>query len=217
MYCFLFQSYADSRNTLAESEEMKKQIEEDADEEILQLRHSYEKKLIVERDLNAKLKAEAGIMRKNFAAMQKEIEEQKGEVQRLLHEGEKMKTVTSITEKEVSTLRKDLVDRDVNVLGKVRRAHAHWRIWIGNSLILLNYITYFQEKVIFDLKKTNNELEKFKFVLDYKIKELKKLIEPKEREIIYLKQQNTDVSLPLSDLRISAVLPYVIYSFSHIT
>ena len=37
-----------------------------------------------------------------------------------------------------------------------------------------------KEKRIFDLKKKNQELEKFKFVLDYKIKELKKQIEPRE-------------------------------------
>lgn len=40
-----------------------------------------------------------------------------------------------------------------------------------------------QEKRIYDLKTKNQELEKFKFVLDYKIKELKKQIEPKELEI----------------------------------
>lgn len=33
------------------------------------------------------------------------------------------------------------------------------------------------------------ELEKFKFVLDYKIKELKKQIEPKEEHIIEMKDQ----------------------------
>ena len=37
-----------------------------------------------------------------------------------------------------------------------------------------------KEKRIYDLKKKNQELEKFKFVLDYKIKELKKQIEPRE-------------------------------------
>ena len=40
-----------------------------------------------------------------------------------------------------------------------------------------------QEKRIYDLKKKNQELEKFKFVLDYKIKELKKQIEPRENDI----------------------------------
>lgn len=37
------------------------------------------------------------------------------------------------------------------------------------------------------MKKKNQELEKFKFVLDYKIKELKKQIEPKEEEIANMK------------------------------
>ena len=36
---------------------------------------------------------------------------------------------------------------------------------------------------IFDLKKKTQELEKFKFVLDYKIKELKRDIGPREDEI----------------------------------
>jgi prefoldin subunit 5 len=40
-----------------------------------------------------------------------------------------------------------------------------------------------KEKRIYDLKKKNQELEKFKFVLDYKIKELKKQIEPREQDI----------------------------------
>jgi chromosome segregation ATPase len=33
-----------------------------------------------------------------------------------------------------------------------------------------------KEKRIYDLKKKNQELEKFKFVLDYKIKELKRKV-----------------------------------------
>ena len=40
-----------------------------------------------------------------------------------------------------------------------------------------------KEKRIYDLKKKNQELEKFKFVLDYKIKELKKQLEPRDAEI----------------------------------
>merc|ERR1712028_293145 len=40
-----------------------------------------------------------------------------------------------------------------------------------------------------DLKKKNQELEKFKFVLDYKIKELKRQIEPRENEITDMKEQ----------------------------
>ena len=40
-----------------------------------------------------------------------------------------------------------------------------------------------KDKRIIDLKKKTQELEKFKFVLDYKIKELKRDIGPREMEI----------------------------------
>lgn len=40
-----------------------------------------------------------------------------------------------------------------------------------------------KEKRIFHLKSKNQELEKFKFILDFKIKELKSQIEPRERTI----------------------------------
>merc|ERR1712023_12718 len=46
-----------------------------------------------------------------------------------------------------------------------------------------------KENRIYDLKKKNQELEKFKFVLDYKIKELKRQIEPRENEITDMKEQ----------------------------
>ena len=41
----------------------------------------------------------------------------------------------------------------------------------------------------FMISKKNQELEKFKFVLDYKIKELKRQIEPRENEIADMAQQ----------------------------
>ncbi|VDP69333.1 unnamed protein product [Schistosoma curassoni] len=51
-----------------------------------------------------------------------------------------------------------------------------------------------REKRILDLKKKNQELEKFKYVLDYKINELKKQIEPRENDIKTYKEQIQDVS-----------------------
>mmetsp|Transcript_4420 Transcript_4420/g.6466 ORF Transcript_4420/g.6466 Transcript_4420/m.6466 type:complete len:278 (-) Transcript_4420:576-1409(-) len=46
-----------------------------------------------------------------------------------------------------------------------------------------------KDKRIIDLKKKTQELEKFKFVLDYKIKELKRDIGPREQEITNLNEQ----------------------------
>ncbi|XP_029425353.1 cilia- and flagella-associated protein 57 isoform X1 [Nannospalax galili] len=54
-----------------------------------------------------------------------------------------------------------------------------------------------QEKRIYDLKKKNQELEKFKFVFDYKIKELKKQIEARENEIKVMKEQIREMEAEL--------------------
>ena len=54
-----------------------------------------------------------------------------------------------------------------------------------------------KEKRIYELKKKNQELEKFKFVLDYKIKELRKQIEPKELEIAGMKETVTEMDAEL--------------------
>ncbi len=54
-----------------------------------------------------------------------------------------------------------------------------------------------KEKRIFDLKKKNQELEKFRFVLDYKIKELKLQIAPREHEIATMRKQIEEMDLEL--------------------
>lgn len=47
------------------------------------------------------------------------------------------------------------------------------------------------------MKKKNQELEKFKFVLDYKIKELKKQIEPREKDILGMTSQIKEMDVEL--------------------
>ena len=54
-----------------------------------------------------------------------------------------------------------------------------------------------KEKRIFDLKKKNQELEKFRFVLDYKIKELKLQIVPRETEISTMRKQIEEMDMEL--------------------
>ncbi|XP_058408125.1 cilia- and flagella-associated protein 57 isoform X2 [Diceros bicornis minor] len=114
----LEEAQEDVRQQLREFEETKKQIEEDEDREIQDIKTKYEKKLRDEKEANLRLKGETGIMRK-------------------------------------------------------------------------------KEKRIYDLKKKNQELEKFKFVLDYKIKELKKQIEPRENEIKVMKEQIQEMEAEL--------------------
>jgi chromosome segregation ATPase len=57
-----------------------------------------------------------------------------------------------------------------------------------------------KERRVYDLKKKNQELEKFKFVLDYRIKELKEQVEPRENEISDMSDQIQDINVELEIL-----------------
>lgn len=50
-----------------------------------------------------------------------------------------------------------------------------------------------REKKIFTLKKKTQDLEKFKFVLDFKIKQLKEEITPMQNEILSLKDKTREM------------------------
>lgn len=67
MSLFPTQSQEESRQQLREYEETKKQIEEDADREILDIKNKYERRLREEKEANLRLKGETGIMRKKVS------------------------------------------------------------------------------------------------------------------------------------------------------
>lgn len=85
-------------------------------------------------------------------------------------EGRLLETVRSL-EKDIHGQKKEIREREETVTDK--------------------------EKRIFDLKKKNQELEKFRFVLDYKIKELKLQIVPREQEITSMRKQIEEMDLEL--------------------
>lgn len=157
------QLQADKAEAEREFDEIKKQLEEDADREIEELKEKYEQKLSAEREAGLRLKGENGIMRKKFTALQKDIDAQKEEIKSLFEQKKELYQTIASLEKDITSLKREIRERDETIGDKERR--------------------------IYDLKKKNQELEKFKFVLDYKIKELKKQIEPREEEIAEMKEQ----------------------------
>lgn len=159
----LDQAGDEARQHQREYEETKKQIEEDADREILDIKNKYERKLRDEIETNMRLKGESGIMRKKFNSLNKEIDGKSDEIKTMQQEKLKLENVIKSLEKDIHGLKKEIQERDETIQDK--------------------------EKRIYDLKKKNQELEKFKFVLDYKIKELKKQIEPRENDIKLMKDQ----------------------------
>ncbi|TYZ60990.1 hypothetical protein PybrP1_005345 [[Pythium] brassicae (nom. inval.)] len=139
------------------------QLEEDAELEVEELKLRSERKLQAEREATLRLKGENGIMKKKFAALQKDIEEQREEIRSLEEKGKELAETSRGLEKDIQGHRKEIREREETIQDK--------------------------EKRIYDLKKKNQELEKFKFVLDYKIKELKRQIEPRELEIAAMRAQ----------------------------
>uniref|UniRef100_A0A5F9C0V8 Cilia and flagella associated protein 57 n=1 Tax=Oryctolagus cuniculus TaxID=9986 RepID=A0A5F9C0V8_RABIT len=167
----LEEAQEDVRQQLREFEETKKQIEEDEDREIQDIKTKYEKKLRDEKESNLRLKGETGIMRKKFSSLQKDIEERTNDIDVLKGEQVKLQGVIKSLEKDIQGHKREIQERDETIQDK--------------------------EKRIYDMKKKNQELEKFKFVLDYKIKELKKQIEPRENEIKVMKEQIQEMEAEL--------------------
>ncbi|CAK4695392.1 unnamed protein product [Aphanomyces euteiches] len=154
---------SEKEEILHEFEVGKKHIEEDADLEVEEVKAKYDAKFLEEREATLRLKGENGIMKKKFTALQKDIEDQKEEIRSLQEKGKELYENIKGLEKDIQGHKKEIREREETIQDK--------------------------EKRIYDLKKKNQELEKFKFVLDYKIKELKRQIEPRENEIADMKLQ----------------------------
>merc|ERR1711871_1346322 len=169
---------------------MKTNMGEDADIEVEELKKKYDAKLVSEKEATLRLRGENGIMRKKFHALQKDIEDQREEIKGLLEKQQQLYEKIKGLEKDTQGHKKEIREREETIQDKDKR--------------------------IYDLKKKNQELEKFKFVLDYKIKELKRQIEPRENEIADMAQQikemdqeleqyhksNADLDLMIGELRL---------------
>uniref|UniRef100_H3GFR1 Uncharacterized protein n=1 Tax=Phytophthora ramorum TaxID=164328 RepID=H3GFR1_PHYRM len=156
---------------IAMNEALKRALEEDAELEVEELKTRYELKLSDEREATLRLKGENGIMKKKFSALQKDIEDQREEIRSLEEKGKELAENIRGLEKDIQGHKKEIREREETIQDK--------------------------EKRIYDLKKKNQELEKFKFVLDYKIKELKRQIEPREQEIADMKTQIEEMDAEL--------------------
>jgi hypothetical protein len=110
-------------------------------------------------------------MTKNHEALVKDFSQQKIEIKRLKDKEARLYETIHTLEKDIQSHKKEIREREETITDK--------------------------EKRIFDLKKKNQELEKFRFVLDYKIKELKLQIAPRENEINTMRKQIEEMNLEL--------------------
>ena len=97
------------RRQIIEFEETTKETEQDADTEVLELKHRYERKLKDEREIVMRLKGENGIMRKKFNTLQGEIDAHKGEIAKMYNEEKKLHSVIKSMERDIAGLKKEVM------------------------------------------------------------------------------------------------------------
>merc|ERR1712004_827531 len=102
-------------------EEHRKQIEEDADREIVEMRQKYEKRLRESSEQNMQLKGESGILNKKLSSLGKEIDGHKQDKRRLQTEKEKLENVIRSLEKDIQALRKEIQERDETIQEKKKK------------------------------------------------------------------------------------------------
>merc|ERR1719440_425061 len=149
------------------------QLEKDADTEIEELKRQYKENLSAEHDDKVRLKGQAGIHRKHHEDLKRQMQKKDEELRMQQDEARKKQDMVDKLIKERELNLKEIKERDKMIGDKEQR--------------------------IYDLKKQNQELEKFKFVLDYKIKELKAQIDPKNDSISQMKKKIQEMDELLED------------------
>merc|ERR1719453_1256063 len=129
--------------------------------------------LAQEKDEKVRLRGQAGIHRKHHEDLKRQMTKKEEELAQKMDLNKKKQEKIDGLQKDKDSNEKEIKERDKTITDKEQR--------------------------IYDLKKQNQELEKFKFVLDYKIKELKGQIDPKNDDIASMKTQITAMEGELDD------------------
>ncbi|CAF1015427.1 unnamed protein product, partial [Adineta ricciae] len=170
----LFVEHEKGKQQSRDYEETKRQIEEDADEEILKLMQTNEQALSQCKEENVNLRNKSTTYQRKVKDLEESIRKKEVDLGNSKSEEVKLQNNIRGLKKDIEGLKKEIQERDETIQDK--------------------------EKRIYELKRKNQELEKFKFVLDYRIKELKKQIEPREIEIKDKKEQITNMEAELERL-----------------
>merc|ERR1711998_763090 len=122
----------------------------------------FEHQLAQEKDEKVRLRGQAGIHRKHHEDLKRQMTTKEKDLTDKMELNKRKQEKIDALLKDKESNEKEIRERDKTISDKEHR--------------------------IFDLRKQNQELEKFKFVLDYKIKELKAQIDPKNDDIATMKR-----------------------------
>lgn len=158
---------ADKERDDVDTAQMSKLIEEDNDVEIIKQRENFEKRRREQEEELAALQSTNNAMLSKENLNKADLEAKMADVTEKLRQQQTLESQIEAARRDIDALTNELKERGETISEKDRR--------------------------ITDLKKKNQELEKFKFVLEYKIKELKAQIDPRDEEIRAAKEKLTNM------------------------
>nr|XP_024385735.1 cilia- and flagella-associated protein 57-like [Physcomitrium patens] len=133
-------------------EEIRKVLEEDINLEIDEKREQYELKLMIAEEEIQKVLGENGILKYKFGLFQKDVDMSFAELSELVNQKKELFEIIRHCQHNIQMLEKNLEESEELLQEKNKRING--------------------------LKRANQELEKFKWILDYKLKDLKESIKP---------------------------------------
>eukprot|EP00758_Cryptobia_borreli_P001257 Tbor_TRINITY_DN2079_c0_g1::TRINITY_DN2079_c0_g1_i1::g.12107::m.12107 len=132
-------------------------IEEETESEIISLKEAFEKQRVTEETFISKLQSENATLLNDENNKKQDLNAKKAEIAEKLNQQASLDLQVEGLNRDIDALNSELMERSDTIKDKDKR--------------------------IFELQNKNQELEKFKFVLEYKIKELKTQIDPRDEEI----------------------------------
>ncbi|MEQ2228963.1 hypothetical protein ILYODFUR_014018, partial [Ilyodon furcidens] len=154
----LAQCQEEAEQTFHKFEEIIKQAEEEKGKMMLTIQSKYEKQLLSEKEANIKLKGNSGIMTQKIYSLQKQIDDRFEDINKMKKERQSLLGFIRSLESDIYALKTQISGHEKTNQDK--------------------------EKIIFGLKTMNQELEKFKFILEFQLSDMKKQTEPQQDEII---------------------------------
>ena len=148
-------------------EEICQLMEEDTEQQLLELKERFEQRYSSEKQVSAGLKSEHSSMTQKATAIDADLSAKQADIdEKRSHIALQYSRIDEL-KKEIAAYQHELSERAQTIADK--------------------------EKKISDLKKKNEELSKFRFVLDYKIKELQGQIDPRQNEIRECQEKNSEM------------------------
>jgi chromosome segregation ATPase len=182
---------------LAELKQLQQVMEQETDREITELKAKYDAELRKELTETLELKTTNAVYKNMITQSSKKIAHFATALQDKKQTQEDKYAEIELLTKDIQGM--NLGTEVMDPVGSERNACSHQRLvcmvcsftTAGHKKEIKERDNTINDKLvrIMELQKKNMELEKFKFVLDYKIRELKRQIEPRKKDIAEKEEQ----------------------------